>query len=315
MKNIPENFYIAGIDGGGTKTECAIVDQDGECIGVGVGGPSRVSYTGLELALESIRTAIESAKAEKQLEDALVVGCTHMLAGNAEVSSLVTGLLGGQIRDYTEGEAALACVGVFERFGISHIAGTGTSTWGYGRDGKETRVGGWGMLLGDEGGAYDIALRGLRAAVRGLDGRGPQTALLDLALGHFDLSSDRASLVGFATTRANRHVVASFASCVTAAARDGDAVAQEIAHYTAEENANSIIALARQIFESEDSFVVALHGGVMKDEWISGVVTVLVKHEFPNADVRRPVHSPGLGLALLALNDIKRELNSESENG
>lgn len=298
------SFFVAGIDGGGTKTECAIVDQDGNCVGVGIGGPSRISYTGFDRAAQSLTEAIEAAKSGVPASDVMVVACTHMLAGNPEIAGLVTGLLGGEIKDYTEGEAALGCVGVFERFGVSHIAGTGTSTWGYGQDGVEARVGGWGMLLGDEGGGYDIGVSGLRAAVRGLDGRGQSTVLLELALKHFNVSADRASLVEFATTRGDRHVIASFAPCVTSAAIDGDAAAREIVDYAAGENAHSIIVMAKKLFGRDDSFPVALHGGVMKDDCVSETVIRFVREEFPNADVRRPIYSPGLGLALFALHDL-----------
>jgi N-acetylglucosamine kinase-like BadF-type ATPase len=62
------------------------------------------------------------------------------------------------------------------------IAVCGTGSGFLATDGKSApvQVGGCEYLGSDEGSAFDLGLRGLRAAVRGLDGRGPGTALCDL---------------------------------------------------------------------------------------------------------------------------------------
>jgi len=48
--------------------------------------------------------------------------------------------------------------------GISVIAGTGSAVTGR-HGGKEEQAGGWGHLLGDSGGGYDLAIRALRAVL------------------------------------------------------------------------------------------------------------------------------------------------------
>lgn len=62
------------------------------------------------------------------------------------------------------------------------IAVCGTGSGFLATDGRSApaRVGGCEYLGSDEGSAFDLGLRGLRAAVRGLDGRAPVTALSDL---------------------------------------------------------------------------------------------------------------------------------------
>ncbi|RLF35077.1 MAG: N-acetylglucosamine kinase, partial [Thermoplasmata archaeon] len=49
--------YVAGIDGGGTKTLAIIARTSGEILGVGTAGPSNVSTLGIVKA----RTAVERA--------------------------------------------------------------------------------------------------------------------------------------------------------------------------------------------------------------------------------------------------------------
>jgi N-acetylglucosamine kinase-like BadF-type ATPase len=62
--------------------------------------------------------------------------------------------------------------------GVVVAAGTGSSVLGRHRSGRTARVGGYEYLLSDEGGGFDIGLRGLRAAARAHDGRGPATELV-----------------------------------------------------------------------------------------------------------------------------------------
>jgi N-acetylglucosamine kinase-like BadF-type ATPase len=60
------------------------------------------------------------------------------------------------------------------------VCGTGTAFLGTNGRSAPVRIGGCEYLGSDEGSAFDLGLFGLRAAVRGLDGRGQRTALSDL---------------------------------------------------------------------------------------------------------------------------------------
>ncbi|MEN6519917.1 MAG: BadF/BadG/BcrA/BcrD ATPase family protein [Armatimonadota bacterium] len=299
-----DKYYVAGIDGGGSKTECAIVDQDGLCVAIGLGGPSNIFYADISNVIESLDTAMASA-IENAGEHVKVVltGCTHRAARIPEVKARISERLGGDVRLYTEGEAALGSAGFSERFGIALIAGTGSSAFGFTRDGKRCRAGGWGMLLGDEGSAYDIAVSGLRSATRMMDGRGPKTVILDRACEHFCISPGFESFVQF-FKGTPRDKIASFAPMVTAAAREGDTAAETIVSNAARDLAECVIALARKLFSQDDEFPVALHGGVMRDSRTAECITELIKERYPNADVRTPIYSPGVGLALFTLNDM-----------
>jgi N-acetylglucosamine kinase-like BadF-type ATPase len=60
------------------------------------------------------------------------------------------------------------------------VCGTGSGFWATDGRSAPVRAGGCEYLGSDEGSGFDLGLRGLRAAVRGLDGRGPATALAGL---------------------------------------------------------------------------------------------------------------------------------------
>lgn len=60
--------------------------------------------------------------------------------------------------------------------GIAVISGTGSAITGR-KDGREERAGGWGHLLGDTGGGYDLAIHGLRHVLYDFDTARQNTAL------------------------------------------------------------------------------------------------------------------------------------------
>jgi N-acetylmuramic acid 6-phosphate etherase len=63
--------------------------------------------------------------------------------------------------------------------------GTGSVALGLSADGRRAQVDGWGPWLGDDGSGAWIGRAGLRAVLKALDGRGPATALSDLAVARF----------------------------------------------------------------------------------------------------------------------------------
>ena len=61
-----------------------------------------------------------------------------------------------------------------DKSGILVITGTGSIVWARTKTGQMVRAGGWGALLGDEGGGFRIGLAALRALSMEIDG-GPTT--------------------------------------------------------------------------------------------------------------------------------------------
>ena len=129
--------------------------------------------------------------------------------------------------------------------GVVLAVGTGAVAIAIGPDGTLHRADGWGPWLGDEGSGAWLGLRGLRAALRGADCRGPATALQAAAAARFG------PLPGLAAQIAGHEnppcLAASFAGDVAHAAEAGDAVAAALIRQAAAMLAAAVRAAASHL--------------------------------------------------------------------
>src|SRR5690348_8184758 len=101
--------------------------------------------------------------------------------------------------------------------GVVLAAGTGAVTVAIGADGRFRRVDGLGPWLGDEGSGAWLGRRGLQAAARAGDGRGPPTTLTEVAARQFGSLGELAMKLGSDPNPARS--MAAFAPAVAALAR------------------------------------------------------------------------------------------------
>lgn len=106
------------------------------------------------------------------------------------------------------------------------LSGTGSCCYGRARDGRVTRAGGWGHLLGDHGSGYHIGLRSLQSCISHFDHRGQWPTLGARLLNSLAMSSPD-ELIPWVHS-APKAEVAALAPAVFAAARENDRMAREI---------------------------------------------------------------------------------------
>jgi N-acetylglucosamine kinase-like BadF-type ATPase len=93
-------------------------------------------------------------------------------AARRRLERLLTRLLPGcRVEVVHDTRLILAAAGL--ESGIALIAGTGSVAYGRAGDGREIRIGGWGWLLGDEGGAVWLAREAAREVMRRADAGEP----------------------------------------------------------------------------------------------------------------------------------------------
>ena len=73
--------YSIGFDGGGTKTDCVVLDARGDVIGEGRGGPSNPLRAGYDEAFRSISEAAAGALRGARLRTGDITGVCAGLAG------------------------------------------------------------------------------------------------------------------------------------------------------------------------------------------------------------------------------------------
>jgi N-acetylglucosamine kinase-like BadF-type ATPase len=162
-------YYLA-IDGGGSKTDCAVGDE-GSVLGKGTAGGSNPLRVG-------------EVRARQALQDAIAGACRSAGIAPAQISQACIGIAGasrpaiaGILRDLLAAviccplqivsDAAIALQAAFSWGpGVVVIAGTGSVAYGRGPAGEIARAGGWGPAISDEGSGYWIGRTAVAAALR-----------------------------------------------------------------------------------------------------------------------------------------------------
>lgn len=299
------NKLYLGIDGGQSSTAALIANESGQVIGHGTGGPCN-----------HVTAAEGRAKFRSAVGDCLAQACREAGLDSATVSfaSVCLGFSGGaedkdayarelirseQYKITHDAEIALSGATAGEP-GIIIIAGTGSMAFGRNSVGETCRAGGWGYIFGDEGGAFDVTRRALRAALAQEEGWGPPTPLRSLLLQRTGANSINGLLHAFYNRSYTRTDFASFAPFVTEAAQAGDAVSLDILKASARELVHYTEGVYRTLFRGREPVPVACIGGVFGSvplrEWYESVL-----RERTTCVVTPPKFDPVAGALLDAL--------------
>jgi N-acetylglucosamine kinase-like BadF-type ATPase len=184
--------------------------------------------------------------------------------------------------------------------GIIIIAGTGSMAFGRNASGQFARAGGWGYVFGDEGGGFDIARRGLRAALRMEEGWGPTTSIRDRFL-ELSGAADANSLMHcFYTTEFSRPKIAAFSLVVAETAANGDLIAKEILREAARDLVTYVEGVYRNLFSSREQPKIAFVGGVFRNPDLRTTFVELVRERI-GVQPESPLLGPAAGALLDAL--------------
>ena len=260
--------YYLGVDGGQSSTTALVGDETGKVLGAGRGGPCNHvgGAEGRNKFVEAIRGCVGEAleKAGLAAETRFAAGCLGFSGGPADKDAIVNEILALDKRIVTT-DARIALTGATAGGpGIITIGGTGSISFGRSAEGKIARVGGWGYVFGDEGGAFDISREAVRAALRMEEGWGPATALHARLLEITGARDANEVMHRFYTTEWPRPRIASVSRIVDEAAGTGDKIAEDILNVAAQQLAAITAACRRLLFQAQDEVFAARIGGVFK---------------------------------------------------
>lgn len=181
------NDYVIGIDGGGTHSFAVAVTREGRILASSRSGSLNFFGTALPEVRRHLNELVRSIEVEVPLGARRIGAVVGSAALNEEATEeqrvrLCQGILPlEELRVVSDGQTAYAGI-CLNHPGVLVISGTGSIVLARSESGRFVHVGGWGHLIGDEGGAYWIAIQALRAAVAAFEGRGPSTGLVRAAV-------------------------------------------------------------------------------------------------------------------------------------
>lgn len=290
---------VVGVDAGGSRTRVSVADANGEQLasadheGAAVrSGEIERSSAIIAKAVREALAAIDPSLATPRALCAGVAGTGREAERRALREALLAESLADDVLVVTDAEVALADA-FGDEAGIVLIAGTGSIAYGRGPAGTLERVGGWGPVIGDEGGGLWIARRALSIVSAATDGREPATSLVGAVLTAAEVD-DVEELIPWAGA-ATVAQLASLAAVVVSAAEGGDLRANALLGLAAEELVMHLRTLARALFVDERAAVqVALGGGLLEP---GSVLRKRVEHRLKSAVPGGKVH-PGAVIAV-----------------
>lgn len=297
-----------GVDGGGTRTTAWAFDQNGCLLGSSVGSGINYNSIGMENA-RTILAGVVNTLLDSVGETRCELISVGMSALDGAASQQLTldfcgTLLPAEIT-VLHSDVYMALYGfVQEDPGILLISGTGMMAVANNREGQMLVSGGWGYLLADEGSGFYVGQEGIRAALNGIEGIGPETALSQALLDTYGVEDPRNVIDQIYSCDAPNRKIASFAPQVLAAARAKDAQAVRIVGDTVAILAGHTRRLAQMI--GGDSIPVAVYGGMFEHNLdFFQQYCAAVQAACPNCQISSLSVSPCIGAVLYGLHAKK----------
>jgi glucosamine kinase len=292
-----------GIDGGGTKTTCAVGD-DTSTIATITGPGGNVIRVGEAEARKSLQAAISQGCCEAKVSplriQAACVGAAG--AGHAEVAAAVKGMVRNILPN-----AAIQVVGdmviaheatLHGEPGVLVIAGTGSIAYGRNAAGETARAGGWGFQVSDEGSGQWIGRKAVTEALRAFDAN-ESNELMDRIIAAWKLPS-RDDLIRFANNSPTPNFSELF-PVVQQAADEGDGAALRILSQAAEELCSLARIVLARLWKNTDPVKLGVAGGVFANSsQVREAFERLLKNLRPNISVSFELTDPVLGALSIA---------------
>lgn len=253
-----------GLDGGGTKTDCVLMDDAGNVLARGRGGPSNPSRIGVEAAARGVKEAATAALASAAFEMAQVTDVCAGLAGVAlrERAEAMTKLLStffapARFELCTDLDLALGAAGA--RTAIVLVAGTGSAAIGRDATGRIARSGGYGPKKSDEGSAFAVGKHALTEVARaaGQDAKNLRAKILQLLA-----ANSLEKFIGLEGAEADENYPRVF-PVVANAADEGNEIAMKLLREAAENLAGFVAGVQQELKLSETKFVLGKTGGMI----------------------------------------------------
>jgi N-acetylglucosamine kinase-like BadF-type ATPase len=290
-----------GIDIGGSKTHAVLSDGTGRVIAETTAGSANFESVPRAAALAELDSVFDALG--RTGIDAICVGSAGINTAE-QVQDLTTVIAqrvpGAEVTVVHDTRLILATAGLDS--GIAVISGTGSVAWGRATDGRTARSGGWGYLLGDEGGGYGLVRDAVRHALGCCDAGRPDRLSRELARAAG--VPEPYDLMGHFYAQSSRRYWAGLSRLIFQLMAEGDEAGTSLVDATADALVKLVVAVADRIGEPGP---VALGGGLIVHQ---PVLQQKVRDALAVTgilDVRPLTREPVHGAVRLALDTTRRK--------
>lgn len=305
---------VLAVDGGNSKTDLALVADDGRVLALVRGPLSSPHHLGVDGSIEVLerlfREAVEEAGVDSNGGPVAAVArlCMAGVDFPAEEEVLqerIAQLGWAETISVANDTFAVLRAGTESGWGVAIVCGAGINCVGVAPDGRQVRFAALGELSGDWGGGYDVGMAAVSAAARSEDGRGPETSLEHAVPAHFGLATPQELTEAIHTGAIERRRVLELPPLVFAEA-ERDQIAAGIVDRVAAEIVDLARAALTRLDLLADRVEVALAGGLIRsmDDRVLDQILEQLRAVAPKVELRPTASPPVIGAALYGLDQI-----------
>ena len=300
-------MYYLGIDGGGTKTQFTIINENIEVIESIKKGTSHFKQIGLNRVEKVLRDGLDEilCKSNIKLEQIDAVGIGIAGYGNIkkdreEIRKVIEKVF-KSLKYILKNDVEIALNGALNgEDGIVIVSGTGSIALSK-INNQYKRCGGFGYTIGDEGSAYWIGKKIIEIFSKEVDGRLEKTYIYEIIKNNLKLSNDY-DFIKYINEdiKSDRLEIAKFSKVCFEAAKLGDENAINIFNLAAKELSELINLLIKDF--NYNNVKVSYIGGVFKSEKF--ILDPLIKFLDKRCELISPKYTADIGAAILAMKNI-----------
>jgi N-acetylglucosamine kinase-like BadF-type ATPase len=315
QRHAAEGGYYLGFDGGGTKTDCILVDASGAQLARATAGPSNPLRAGYAKAWFTLSDAADVVLERQHIKASDILGICAGIGGagrDSVAKRIATFLLAGfpnAAVSVTTDLAITLQAAVGDGKGIILVVGTGSAAFGRDSAGKIARAGGRGPWFSDEGSAFDIGRRALAAVVRAEEGRGATTALTEQVLKWLGCN-DWNRVLDWVVKNPD-DVFPRIFPLVAALGDKGDPVSREILSAAAQSLAELAESVLKKLKMADREVTIAKAGGALgRSKFFDDAIDAGLARVAPRAHVVTPQAKPAEAAAQLAIRLGRRKAHA-----
>ncbi len=170
---------IVSLDSGGSKTECAVISDDGELLAYQIGTGGREYSLSENMHGSIIKLTLDTLKKSGSKDNDVIAFNAVLMHREKEafLQEMRERFKYAQTSRLVENDNNFHCATLKEN-GILFHSGTGSFVAHISQNNPPLVYGGFGNILGDEGSGYYLGKELIRACIYAVDGRGEDTILV-----------------------------------------------------------------------------------------------------------------------------------------